>query len=78
MTRPLSSGSGHEMGRPRRDDERAHDHRPLHDRASELSAAFHGSELHLLRRTEVRISTHPDRNHNLRVGAAPRGFGKKQ
>ena len=46
-------GGGHEVGGQGRDDGRAHDHRPLHERAPRLSEVLHGAKLYLFRGTEV-------------------------
>ena len=39
----LNIGGGHALGSAGRDDQRAHDHRALHERACFLPAAFHRS-----------------------------------
>ena len=46
-------GGGHEVGGQGRDDGRAHDHRPLHERAQWLPKIFHGTQLHLFWSTKV-------------------------
>ena len=57
-------GGGHEVGGQGRDDQRAHDHRPLHERAQGLSEVQHGTKLHLLWSSEVRIPAHSVRDRH--------------
>ena len=46
-------GGGHEVGGAGRDDRRAHDHCPLHERAPGLPEVLHGAQLHLLWSSKV-------------------------
>ena len=46
-------GGRHEVGGEGRDDGRAHDHGPLHERAARLSEVLHGTKLYLFRCTKV-------------------------
>ena len=63
------------MGGQGRDDERAHDHRSLHERVERMPEVQHGPELHIFRRAEVRLPTYTLRDSNERTDKVDRCAG---